>query len=119
MGAQDTVSARITWMTRMISAARPMIAAGGCGEQRPQPRHQITWLNVVDNRSTKGGTGMSTRIRALSITQPWAWAIIHGKTVANRTRPTHHRGVLAIHAGKTWSGFGSGDRGHRVGWGDV
>lgn len=62
---------------------------------------------------------MSTRIRALSITQPWAWAIIHGKTVANRTRPTHHRGVLAIHAGKTWSGFGSGDRGHRVGWGDV
>lgn len=46
----------------------------------------------------------------MTVTQPWAWAIIHGKDVENRTRPTNHRGVLAIHAGKSWDGFGSGDQ---------
>ena len=38
-------------------------------------------------------------MRALSVKQPWAWAIMHaGKTIENRPRPTHLREVIAIHA---------------------
>src|SRR5215208_6447735 len=38
-------------------------------------------------------------MRALSIRQPWAWAIIHaGKNVENRKWNTHHRETIAIHA---------------------
>lgn len=38
--------------------------------------------------------------RALSIKQPWAWLIVNGyKDVENRSRRTHHRGPLLIHAG--------------------
>ena len=41
-------------------------------------------------------------IRALSIRQPWADAILHlGKNVENRPRLTHYRGPLLIHAGVT------------------
>lgn len=42
-------------------------------------------------------------MRALSVRQPWAWAICYGgKTTENRTRQTHHRGTIAIHASLTW-----------------
>jgi hypothetical protein len=42
--------------------------------------------------------------KALTVKQPWAWAIIRGlKTVENRSRPTKHRGTLYIHAGKGWA----------------
>src|SRR6202161_3174427 len=38
--------------------------------------------------------------RALSIRQPWAWAIVEGlKPVENRSWPTNYRGPLLIHAG--------------------
>lgn len=43
-------------------------------------------------------------MRALTIRQPWAWAIVHGgKTVENRTRNIagDYRGPVAIHAGLT------------------
>jgi hypothetical protein len=45
-------------------------------------------------------------MKALSIQQPWAWAILAGiKTVENRTWRTNHRGPLLIHASKTpWPG---------------
>lgn len=37
--------------------------------------------------------------RALSIRQPWAWAIVNaGKRIENRPRRTHHRGPICIHA---------------------
>jgi hypothetical protein len=40
-------------------------------------------------------------MKALSIWQPWAWAIIHaGKDVENRGWHTGHRGPLLIHASK-------------------
>jgi hypothetical protein len=43
-----------------------------------------------------------SEMRALSVRQPWAWAIAcAGKTVENRTRGTRYRGLLAIHASKT------------------
>jgi hypothetical protein len=43
-------------------------------------------------------------IRALSITQPFATLITLGvKTIETRSYPTHHRGVIALHASKGWS----------------
>src|SRR5262245_15321972 len=40
------------------------------------------------------------RMKALTVLQPWAWAIIHGpKRIENRVWRTNHRGPLAIHAG--------------------
>lgn len=41
-------------------------------------------------------------MKALSVHQPWAWALLHaGKDVENRTWETRYRGPLAIHASKT------------------
>jgi hypothetical protein len=38
-------------------------------------------------------------MKALSVRQPWAWAIMHaGKDIENRTWKTNMRGVIAIHA---------------------
>ena len=46
-------------------------------------------------------------MKALSIKQPWAWAIIHGgKDVENRTWTTNYRGPLLIHASKTFDNAG-------------
>ncbi len=42
-------------------------------------------------------------MKALSIKQPWAWAILNaGKDWENRTWATKYRGQLLIHAGKTF-----------------
>lgn len=39
-------------------------------------------------------------MKALTVRQPWAWAIVHGgKDVENRTQAWSYRGPLAIHAG--------------------
>lgn len=41
-------------------------------------------------------------MKALTICQPWAWAIVHGpKRIENRTWWTNYRGMIAIHAGKS------------------
>ena len=45
-------------------------------------------------------------MKALSIQQPWAWAILHGKSIENRTWPTHFTGQFLIHAGKKFDPFG-------------
>jgi hypothetical protein len=39
-------------------------------------------------------------MKALSIRQPWAWAILHGKPVENRSWPTNYTGPFLIHSGK-------------------
>jgi hypothetical protein len=40
-------------------------------------------------------------MKALSIRQPWIWAIIaEGKWPENRSRPTSYRGPLALHASR-------------------
>lgn len=40
-------------------------------------------------------------MKALSIKQPWAYAIVHGtKPIENRSWPTRFRGPVFIHAGK-------------------
>lgn len=42
-------------------------------------------------------------MKALSIQQPWAWAIVNGyKPVENRTWPTTFRGRFLVHASKTF-----------------
>ncbi len=39
-------------------------------------------------------------MKALTIRQPFAWAILlAGKNIENRSRTTHYRGPLVIHAG--------------------
>jgi hypothetical protein len=41
--------------------------------------------------------------KALSIRQPWAWAIINaGKDIENRDWATKFRGPVCIHAAKKW-----------------
>lgn len=58
---------------------------------------------------------------ALTIRQPWAWAIlVAGKDVENRTWPTSYRGPIAIHAARgmthlEWCQFLDFYR-HSVGW---
>jgi hypothetical protein len=40
-------------------------------------------------------------MNAISIREPWAWAILHaGKDVENRDWPTRFRGTVAVHATK-------------------
>ncbi len=46
-------------------------------------------------------------VRALTVRQPWAWAIAKGhKGIENRGRPVSYRGPLAIHAAKLWDDSG-------------
>jgi hypothetical protein len=46
------------------------------------------------------------KLPALSVRQPWAWLIVNGlKDIENRSRRTHHRGPLLIHASKSSDGF--------------
>src|SRR4051794_40815165 len=45
-------------------------------------------------------------MKALSIHQPWAWAILHaGKAVENRSWPTRHRGPLLVHASRSRASY--------------
>ena len=39
-------------------------------------------------------------MKALSVRQPWAWLLFHGKPVENRDWVCLYRGPLAIHAAK-------------------
>src|SRR5829696_3543555 len=49
-------------------------------------------------------------MKAVSIHQPWAWAILHaGKDVENRTWRTHHRGPLLIHAARSRKSYNRQD----------
>lgn len=44
---------------------------------------------------------LGVMLRALSIRQPWAWAIAAGhKSIENRTWTTSYRGPLAVHASR-------------------
>ncbi len=45
-------------------------------------------------------------MKALSVQQPWAWALFHGKPVENRDRAFSHRGLLLIQASKTFNDEG-------------
>jgi len=43
-------------------------------------------------------------LKALSLTQPMAWAIFNGKDIENRTWSTSFRGRIYIHASKGFNG---------------
>ena len=45
-------------------------------------------------------------MKSLTVMQPWAWGILNGKLVENRTWTTKHRGTIAVHAGKAWDDDG-------------
>jgi hypothetical protein len=54
-------------------------------------------------------------MKAITVQQPWAWAIIHGgKDIENRTRIGTWRPArdsrIAIHAGQRWSDRGAGSQ---------
>ena len=44
---------------------------------------------------------------AISLYQPWAWALFHGKPVENRNWWTAFRGPLLIHAAKKYDNDGA------------
>lgn len=45
-------------------------------------------------------------MKALSVKQPWAWAIVNGfKPIENRTFDVSYRGEILIHTGKTDAGL--------------
>lgn len=47
------------------------------------------------------GVVIKTPLKALSLTQPWLWSILHaGKSIENRKWPTYFRGTCALHAAK-------------------
>ena len=65
----------------------------------PRPR-----IGGGDNRRRNYGKGnpLAGDVPALSIRQPWAWAICYaGKWIENRTRNATYRGPLWIHASVT------------------
>lgn len=56
-------------------------------------------------------------MKALTVKQPWAWAIIHGgKDVENRSRKTNYRGKLCIHAGLGYSPEAEGEEVMQTAW---
>lgn len=58
-----------------------------------------------------------TDVRAITVKQPWAWAIAAGhKLVENRSQGTRYRGELLIHAGKAWSDRGGESEHVRAAW---
>lgn len=42
-------------------------------------------------------------MKAISVRQPWAWLILHGKCIENRDWYTAYKGQLAIHAAQGMS----------------
>ncbi len=55
--------------------------------------------------------GSASEIRALSVRQPWAWAICVGaKEIENRTWSSDYRGTIAIHAANSMEAVNRLDR---------
>lgn len=55
-------------------------------------------------------------MKALSVRQPYAWAIVHGgKDVENRTWHSDYRGPVLIHAALHWHAVGPQELARRMG----
>lgn len=48
-------------------------------------------------------------MRFLTVKQPYAWALFHGKPIENRTQLFNYRGLVGIHAGTSWHDPGGVD----------
>ncbi len=46
------------------------------------------------------------RYPVLTVSNPWAWALLHGKNVENRSWKLGYRGPLWLHAGRAWDAAG-------------
>ena len=82
---------RLPWLAMGRIATQPM------SWRTSHSRYPIMWQKLLCHewRSTSRGP-------ALTVRQPWAWAIVHGpKRVENRTRPTSQPGCILIHAGRS------------------
>lgn len=67
------------------------------------PISKLTLGDVTRIKETKAAilAVLNAPTKALSIRQPWAWAIFHaGKDIENRDWPTKLRGKIAVHAAK-------------------
>jgi hypothetical protein len=61
----------------------------------------MTTLRAQPPRFCTAPQKQETKIKALSIRQPWAWLIVNGfKDIENRTWPTRQTGTIFIHASK-------------------
>jgi hypothetical protein len=68
----------------------------------------VTTQHEHDGTGPADAAGPRPPILALSVQQPWAWAITDaGKTVENRTWTRPHRGPIAIHASLPWNKDGA------------
>ena len=56
-------------------------------------------LRVADDEA-KEEERRNTGMKCITVRQPWAWAIFHGKDVENRDWPTRVRGRVAVHAAR-------------------
>ena len=65
------------------------------------PRSRFSAVGTVGLHPRRGPFTVPVMLRALSIRQPWAWAIAAGlKRVENRSWRVSYRGPLAIHAAR-------------------
>lgn len=59
---------------------------------------------------------LARRYPALTVHQPWAWALLNAKPVENRTWKLGYKGPLWLHAGKAWDEAGESSPLVRVAW---
>jgi hypothetical protein len=65
---------------------------------------------------TLGHDRQGAPLKALSVRQPYAWAIIHGgKDVENRSWHSPFRGRVLVHAGRHWHAVGPQELSRRMG----
>lgn len=55
-------------------------------------------------------------MKAISVRQPWAWALLHGKDVENRSQNIlgGYRGLVALHAGQHLADAAAFERVHEL-----
>lgn len=88
----------------IVCGERPMRGKNGycleCGNRKYRGYARERRIKVL----TAGADDLlrppaAASVKALTIQQPWAWAILHaGKDVENRSWSTQYRGPLAVHA---------------------
>lgn len=93
-GMLDHLCRRLTWTPDKFAAFLAEHDLTLLTLTTAQASTVITALDAID----KGLPLPVSPILALTVRQPWAWAIFHGKDVENRSWPTRYRGLVAIHA---------------------
>jgi hypothetical protein len=84
--AFDAGAVPVSWKEAGRWRAAAIDARKASGANAPEPRAPTT-----------------RRYPALTVHQPWAWALLHGKSVENRPWKLGYRGPMWLHAGKTWN----------------